>query len=396
LCKNDHPPSETSGAHTHRDGRSGAPTPAEVLHALPYGVVGIGADGRVGASNAAADAMVPALATGRPRCHELFECRAPGGPCEEACEPLRQAGLGKAMPEIRVDAVPGASPGALWLTSAPVGDDGGALLHLRPASRWDRRRRADGQRRGGADLSVFALGPTRLESTDDTLVFDWLEQKPGELFKFLVCERSRVVMADEIAEAVWPDSGPRGISNVRYAIFRLRNKLEPDRRAGVPSSYIVARGEGYTLDPERVWTDADEFERGLVEARTALRATDTDAATGALERALARYRGDFLADEPYAFWATDERYRLLALATSGLRLLADLARRRGDGDNAIEQLTRLVAIDPFDEEMHRELIVALQARGSSEEAGRVYDGYAARLLREFHDKPGFDLDSPAG
>ena len=36
---------------------------------------------------------------------------------------------------------------------------------------------------------VFAMGTLRIESPRGPLTGDWLEQRPGQLLRFLVCER---------------------------------------------------------------------------------------------------------------------------------------------------------------------------------------------------------------
>jgi DNA-binding SARP family transcriptional activator len=269
------------------------------------------------------------------------------------------------------------------------------MLHLRPGLRGDRRRRSDAPPTTGPELRIRALGRTQVEALDDSVHGDWLTQRPGRILKYLVTERSRVVLIDEIVEAIWPEAGPRAVANARYAIHRLRLKLEPRRGAHKPPAFVVSRGNGYALDRERVWIDADDFERAIDEGRAAMSRLDPASAAQHLERATALYRGPFLTDEPYAHWAVDERNRLAGMAIYALRVLTALAKERNDVPDAIGHLQRLSELEPLDGAVHRELCHALLAEGRRSEAKRRYVSFAARLRRELGEAPDFDLRSLA-
>ena len=67
---------------------------AEVFERLPYGLLVVDERGCVAHANELATQFLPRLSDGdgsAPRCDELFDCRAPGGPCEEECLALRAA-----------------------------------------------------------------------------------------------------------------------------------------------------------------------------------------------------------------------------------------------------------------------------------------------------------------
>ena len=84
--------------------------------------------------------------------------------------------------------------------------------------------------------------------------------------------------------------------------------------------------------------------------------SDPQAAAAEIERGLALYQGDFLADLPYAEWAMPERHRLHDLACMGLRRLADIRLELRLVDGAARSLERLAALQPFDEDVHRRLM----------------------------------------
>jgi DNA-binding SARP family transcriptional activator len=101
------------------------------------------------------------------------------------------------------------------------------------------------------------------------------------------------------------------------------------------------------------------------------------------------YRGDYLADDRYSEWAFLERERLRDLVTIPLRALAEL--RSDDPDAAIGYLNRLAEMEPFDNEIQRQLLVQLVKQGRRSRAVRQYNAFQMRLLRAFNDKPTFDL-----
>lgn len=366
----------------------------ELLDALPYGIIVLSDDRKVVHATAPAREYLPGDALPSSHsCSDLFSCQSPGGPCESGCLVTRAKRSSSPAPEMRVDTAGGTSPGALWITVSLLPERGVTILHLRPGWRGDRRRRWVERWSSEPQLRIRTLGRTHVEARDDSLESDWLSQKPGHVLKYLVCERERVVMVDEIGETIWPNSGRRAISNTRYAIHRLRMKLEPRRAAHDPATFVVARDGGYALDRKRLWIDVDEFEQEVELGRTALGRLDPAAADQHLRRAMEIYRGPFMADEPYAHWVSDERNRLAGMAIYALRILTALARERGDASSAIEHLKRLAELEPLDSGAHRELVQALLAGGLRSEAKRRYDSFAHRLWRELGEEPGFDIRS---
>jgi DNA-binding SARP family transcriptional activator len=364
---------------------------AELVDAIPYGIVVVDGQRVVSANRATADLLWSVERGGPPdRCHELFACRAAGGPCGSGCLCERAAASEAALPEIRIDAHAGSAASAVWVTAAPVGDGARAVLHLRPGDARDRRRRTDPHWLEGPELHIRALGRTWLTSREGPLGGRWLAQRPGQLLKFLVCERNRVVHAEEIADALWPGAGRAGMGNVRHFMHGLRSRLEPDRVKGVESSFVVTVQGGYALNRRRVLIDVDEFERV---ARDGLAAAGTNATNAviALERALELYGGDLVADETYAEWAYAERDRLRTLAAHALRTLGRLALARGDLPGAGAALERLGDMEPFDADTHRALLAVWLAQGRRTDAARRFAAYRARVAREFGEGPGFSL-----
>jgi DNA-binding SARP family transcriptional activator len=367
---------------------------ADVFRAFPYGIIVVDERGAVIAANQAAVSLVGGLTgdDGRPRhsC-DLLGCRRPG-PLHGVCLTALAAERRAALPEIRLDLPSQGPAAAAWVTAAPLRPDGSSVVvELRPGDAHDRRRRTEPHWTSGAELRIHVLGGSRVESHEGPIGGHWLEQRPGQILKYLLTERDRVVLREEIAETIWPGADPRVLGRVRHFMHALRVCLEPGRAPRDPSSFILSAHGGYALDRTRVWIDADEFEHQVRLGFAELDAGRDDAARGRLSSAMELYRGDFLADEPYADWAIGERDRLRRMATDALRALTNIERRADDLESAAAHMERLGDLDPFDVDVQREVILLCLARGRRSEAIRRHSALRMRILRTFGEDIGFTL-----
>ena len=366
-----------------------------VLQSFPYGIIVVRRDGSVVAHNPAAERLLGPLAERlrRPDPHvacEIVGCWREGSALDGMCLFERAAEERGVLPEIRVDLPPGAATPASWVTVAPPeGPDADLLIcELRPGLPNDRRRRTTPHWTRGPRLQIYALGRTRVESAEGPIDGRWLENRAGQLLRYLVVHRHRIVYADEIVETLWNDRRARTAPGVRFYIHQLRELLEPERAKRGASSFIVSAHGGYMLRRETVAVDADEFERHVATGRTAAAQGAEERACHELQRGLDLYCGDFLADEPYADWALAERDRLRSVVADGLRELADLRLARENLAAAATDLERLAELEPYDVDVHRRLIALAMRRGRRTEAVRRYDTLRRRMVATF----GEDLD----
>lgn len=345
----------------------------------PHGLLVLGPDGTPIGGNPAADALLG-------RGGDVV------GPLPSTRRLLEHSLTGKgAAPEVRVELPEGAAADAAWITAARL-PGARVLLVLRPVGRDDDQAPSPASQ-AKAPLRIFVLGRTRVEIGAEAIGGRWLENRAGEVLKYLVATRYRPVSADEIAEELGSEVGARSVQGVRYFIHALRTRLEPSRPPRGESSFVCSTRGGYVLDSDRVWVDADEFEGAVTAGRAA---GDAHLAQAHFARACELYRGDFLADEPYAEWATAERDRLRALTGEALRALAASAEGGGDLDAAARHLERLTALEHFDVDVHRALIALCLRRGRRSEALRRYASLRRRLLATFGEDLDFTLADLAG
>jgi DNA-binding SARP family transcriptional activator len=370
-----------------------------VFERFPSGLVVLDFAGRLVGHNAAARGLLgEALDRSPLRCCDIFGCRRPGTPLQDACISALALERPGPLPEMRLDVEP--HPGqtsGVWVTAASIGGaDAAVVLQLRAGMLGDRRRRTEPHWMGGKELRVFTLGRTRVESGEGPMGGEWLAHRPGELLKYLVTERGRIVPLEELVDVFWPHAGRGGATNVRQAVHSLRERLEPGRIKHAPSIFVQARKGGYEVDQENVWIDAEEFESSARAGLDALRREDLEVVTPALERAAQLYRGDFLADEPYAEYALAERDRLRDLAGQVLRALARLERERGNLEHATEHLQRVAELEPLDLDAQRDLLAMLMERGRHQEAARRFEVVRRRYRRAFGEDPELTLTDVAG
>ncbi len=368
-------------------------TAAAIYERLPYGLVVVDGQGNVLSANRAAVEMSWRSGNAAPptACHEVYACRQADGPCHHGCLAQRAAQEGETLPEIRINTLPGGPVSAVWVTATPLEIGTGVLLHLRPGDARDRRRRSDPHWIKGPELTIKALGRIRVDSREGPLGGNWLQQRPGQILKYLICERDRVVQADEIAEALWPYGGRQALSSVRHFIHGLRDKLEPGRSRRDATPFIVTVRGGYAINRRHVRIDADVFTQAARDGLSAAERGEGDRAYELLELAMSLYRGDLFEDEPYSEWVMPERDRLRAMATGGLRALARISLARGEEATAVKHLDRLAEFEPFDSDVQRELMRVLLDSGRRSEAMRRYSTFRARLAKEFETEPGFTL-----
>jgi DNA-binding SARP family transcriptional activator len=367
---------------------------------FPYSLIVVDRGGHVVAVNLEAERLIEAMGMAGVEltCCMLLGCRSSDSVLADTCLSWLARSQGKALPEVRVDVPTADGVRAMWVTAAALGDqeDSHVVLQLRPGMAQDRRRRTDPHWMTGPRLRICTLGRTVVESGEGSIGGDWLDQRTGQLLKYLIAERHRAVHVDEIGESIWPGADFAIAGSVRYYIHALRRKLEPQRGRREPSTFILSSAGSYRLNLDNIEVDADEFET-YVSAGLASVERDPQLAAEEIERGMSVYRGDFLADSPYADWAMLERHRLHSLACMGLRSLAAVRLQARMIDGAARSLEQLATLQPYDEGVHRQLMELDIMRGRRSDAVRRYASLRTRIRRTFGHDPDFtpaDLANP--
>ena len=204
------------------------------------------------------------------------------------------------------------------------------------------------------------------------------------LLAYLITHRGRWHTRDLLAGTFWPErsesSARKRLSQALWQIqTALRSADADESTLGVTPNQV-----SFNADQGTYWLDVEEFERITDSAETSY--PDLASSVDGLERAVALYRGDFLAGF-YDDWMLLERERLSSLYRHTLERLVALHKARSDYRAALSHARRLVVEDPVRESAHREVMRLNFLLGSSTEALQQYERCRAILQEEFHVEP---------
>lgn len=185
---------------------------------------------------------------------------------------------------------------------------------------------------------------------------------------------------ETLAGLFWGDKPEsRARANLRKALSNLRQLL-----GGLVTiteqTVVFNRGGAYRLD-------VTAFEAALAAAGATPPNPDT------LRRAVELYRGDFLTgfvvetSLPFEEWALAERERLRRLAIQALHQLAAAYTAQGEYTAGINVVCRLLALEPWQEEAHRQLMTLLARSGQQAAALAQFETCRRILANELGVEP---------
>ncbi len=198
-------------------------------------------------------------------------------------------------------------------------------------------------------LCLRLLGPVQVER-EGQLVFVLALGKPLVLLGYLVAQR-KPLCREHLADLLWQDlPTPRGRANLSWTLHKLSTVL-PGCLEGTRHTVRFRRSGACKAD-------LDTFEMLLARG-------DPDA----LIEAAALYRGAFLEGlcvngcADYELWLVGERERRQEQVEQALVRLAAYYCGQGLVDQALSAARRLLALAPWREETHRQVMRLLAASG---------------------------------
>jgi DNA-binding SARP family transcriptional activator/predicted ATPase len=213
--------------------------------------------------------------------------------------------------------------------------------------------------------------------------------KVRALLAYLALEGERPLRRETLATLLWPDY-PDDIArrNLRQNLHRL-NQLLDALEPGLSDRLLLVDRQTVRLNCAHVRLDVAEFEGGLtaVETHPHRRLSACQPCLDTLANAARLVRGDLLAgftlpDAPlFDEWLIIRRERLHYQSLQLLHTLAEVSLERGDFDPAYQYAARQIALEPWREEAHRQMMLALARQGWRSEALAQY-ATCARLLEE--------------
>ncbi len=226
-------------------------------------------------------------------------------------------------------------------------------------------------------LAALFFGQFRLYS-DGKRLEPPIHGKAFKVFRYLLANHARPIPKDVLIETFWADSAlATGRRGLHQAIYTIRKRL---RSAGEERQIVVFRDDAYQINPEiETWTDVDDFDLHVQFGQEAEAVGDLDRARAMYKRAEQRAWGDYLEDTPYEDWAVAERERLHLAYVDIANRLADLLEDAGEISRALDVSSRVLRIDPCDEESHRRAMRCFSSADQRVLAIRQYHTCAEQL-----------------
>ena len=239
-------------------------------------------------------------------------------------------------------------------------------------------------------LEISLLGPFQVV-LDGTLLTDFETDKVRGLLAYLAVEGQRLHRRDHLAGLLWPDRPQRAArNNLRQALSSLRRTLGDRTRE--PPLLLASRRE-LGLNPQAaIWVDVAAFQ-ALVDRAGPGAAPLDDQDVYRLQQAVELYQGDFLAEfhlpdsPPFEEWATVLRERLRIQVLDALQALTDHLTERQEYEQARLYALQQVALEPWREEAHRQLMRLYAAIGQPEAAVAQFERCRRILAQELKLEP---------
>ncbi|MCB9006192.1 MAG: hypothetical protein H6656_02185 [Ardenticatenaceae bacterium] len=223
------------------------------------------------------------------------------------------------------------------------------------------------------ELTTFGVPHIRI---DGRIIESLSARKAQALLIYLAITRQQH-SRQALAGLLWGEmSEEKARRNLRVTLTRIRVPLE--------KHLIIRRRSLRMNDVDDVWLDAAEFETCLATATPTLEQ---------LQRAAALYQGHFLddfvlRDAPlFEEWIRplQERYRQMAM--EAIYRLAKYHTEQKQYSVAITFANRLLLLEPWMEEAHRQLMLLLALSGQRSAALTQYDSCRNMLLEELGVEP---------
>ena len=206
-------------------------------------------------------------------------------------------------------------------------------------------------------IRIETLGRFAVVTDDgDVPTSAWGSRRARTLLKRLAAARGWPVTRDELFDLLWPDESDPSKLGARLSVL-----LSGVRK--ILGGGVIADRQTVALDLDHVVIDVND----LLTAR--------DDAT-----VVAAYAGEFLPEDRYEDWTESIRSEARARFIGAARRRWEQVRDLGLSIEAVEIARRLVDVDPYDEDAHRNLVASLNDLGDRLGAEQAREAWVARML----------------
>jgi SARP family transcriptional regulator, regulator of embCAB operon len=197
----------------------------------------------------------------------------------------------------------------------------------------------------------------------------WQRKKSRDIFKYLLIHYKKTITTDELANALWGETGKAVETSIQNAASALRKALEPTLETHKPSRFLSSRDKTYTLDlGKSVSIDFLEFKQVYAESKTK---SEVGRREG-FEGALAMYAGDFLKENLYDEWSAYERETVKDMAVEMGLWLSQHYALANNLTAAVDAAEKVLSLDATNEKAWQIILSSHKARGEETELQKQY------------------------
>ena len=216
------------------------------------------------------------------------------------------------------------------------------------------------------------------------------------LLAYLAVEANRGHRRELLAALLWPEVPHRtALANLRNVLSKLRCAIG-DRAAASSSPFLLVTRDTIQFNPDGdYWLDVAEIERLIAagETQDGRRAGDRGSVVKHLQAAVDLYHGSFLEgfslgdSAGFEEWVLLKREQVSRTVFHALGRLAILHGECLEFEQAEECSRRQLALEPWDEQAHRNLIRLLALAGRRGAALAHYEACRRTLAQELSVEP---------
>ncbi len=235
---------------------------------------------------------------------------------------------------------------------------------------------------GGPEIRL-GEPPVHLETAKTLALLAYLVMRPGA--------HQREMLAD----LLWGDQGPaRAARSLRRAVWNIRRSLCSDEES---CPYLHVSRHDIAFNHQAPYTlDVETFENHLKAVKSTISPTTHPASSEVIQylnECVRLYRGDFMegvyveGSSAFEAWLLGERAYYRERIIQVLFQLSEIYIARGEYDDAILALQRLLALIPWSERAHRQLMFCYALAGRRADALAQYERCRRTLRDEFGTDP---------
>jgi len=230
------------------------------------------------------------------------------------------------------------------------------------------------------------------EGTQPAAPLSFPSDKVRALLAYLAVENGRPHSRDALAALLWPEyPNSDALHNLRNSLYRLRKEFGSD----LSDKILTVDRQSAHLQAANVWLDVAQFKQLLDDCAGHQHHARRNCfeCIGRLQKAADLYQGEFLAGFslpdalPFDEWLLVHRERFHQQSLADLYDLSAFCGQQGQYGLARKYAARQIALEPWREAGHRQMMRALALSGRLDDALVQFENCCRILAQELDTEP---------